>query len=659
MNEKRIQLQIGGMTCVNCQSKIEKGLLSAKGIISARVSYAAGTAQIAYDGDSLSPDGIVKIINALGYTALTSNARQRHAVLQTACTLAVIVSLYVLLQATGVLNMLAPSRLADTGIGYGMLFVIGLITSVHCVAMCGGINLSQSLPGNEASGGRRMAAFLPALAYNLGRVVSYTAVGFALGLAGSLLGGAQVGLPMALQGALKMLAGVFMVIMGANMLGLFPALRRFTLRPPAFLARKLGSKRSALSQPFLVGLLNGFMPCGPLQSMWLVALASGGALAGTASMLLFSLGTVPLMLGLGSVVAALGKRFTHQVMQVGAVLVVVLGLAMLSQGGALTGWLPADLLLCLLIALCAAGLLLSLPAQTRAWKGILRGASLTVVIGSYFVWRCAAAPLADGTADSQTTLADGMQVINSTLSPGRYPSITVQAGVPVKWIIDAPEGSVNGCNYRMLIQDYGVEHTFHTGENIIEFTPQQAGTVRYSCWMGMIRGNIFVDDGQSDADAISLDDITAPVKAQYSLPAQALAVASRKEGQNGNSYQEVEIRLTDSGFDPAIVVVQKNLITLWNVDNQSSSGKEEGALLAPYYAAKLPLGQGLNGYSLYPSESFDVSTDDHRFFAYVKVVDDIGQVDGDAIREEAASLELTVYPEAMYESAGGSSCCGN
>lgn len=60
----------------------------------------------------------------------------------------------------------------------------------------------------------------------------------------------------------------------------------------------------------------------------------------------------------------------------------------------------------------------------------------------------------------------------------------------MKWIIDAPEGGVNGCNNRMLIGGYGIEHTFKVGENVIEFTPEKAGRFQYSCWMGMIRGTI-------------------------------------------------------------------------------------------------------------------------------------------------------------------------
>ena len=85
-------------------------------------------------------------------------------------------------------------------------------------------------------------------------------------------------------------------------------------------------------------------------------------------------------------------------------------------------------------------------------------------------------------------------MVDSTLLSGQYPTITVQAGTPVKWTIQAPDGSINGCNYRMFIQEYGIAHTFEEGENVIEFTPEEAGTVPYTCWMGMIQGSIIVTD---------------------------------------------------------------------------------------------------------------------------------------------------------------------
>lgn len=329
--DKTIRLHIGGMTCVNCQNKIEKTLNHTAGVISTSVSYNNATADIVYNEEKISLKEIITAIERLDYEVDLRKKVSGPNIANIVCMLVIIVSLYVMLQSMGILNLLVPSQLADTKMGYGMLFVIGLITSVHCIAMCGGINLSQCIPQithGEADNTSKLAAFRPALAYNMGRVLSYTAVGFVLGLVGFLIGGGtKIGLSILLQGILKIIAGLLMVIMGINMLGLFPWLRKFTIRMPKFLTRKAGNQKEKVTRPFLVGILNGFMPCGPLQSVWIVALATGNPFAGALSMFLFSLGTVPFMLGLGSIVSALGRRFADRVMTIGAVLVVVLGLA--------------------------------------------------------------------------------------------------------------------------------------------------------------------------------------------------------------------------------------------------------------------------------------------------------------------------------------------
>ncbi len=566
------------------------------------------------------------------------------------------------MQSMGILNLLVPSQLADTKMGYGMLFVIGLITSVHCIAMCGGINLSQCIPQvtqGESDNTSKLAAFCPALAYNMGRVLSYTAVGFVLGLVGFLMGGGtEVGLSILLQGILKIIAGLFMVIMGINMLGLFPWLRKFTIRMPKSLARKVGSQKAKATRPFLVGILNGFMPCGPLQSMWIVALATGNSFAGALSMFLFSLGTVPFMLGLGSIVSVLGRRFTDQVMRIGAVLVVVLGLAMLSQGGSLSGWISPDLLLILIIAFCIVGVLFSIPVENRAVKSLVKAAFPVIVVGAYALWSFQGTLVQNSSAaENNVEVVDGVQVVNSTLQAGRYPNITVQAGVPVKWVIDAPDGSINGCNNRILISDYGIEYTLHTGENVIEFTPVSVGTVRYSCWMGMIRGNIFVMDGTGDDIAASSAEVSVPTPAGYTIPTETLAVALPTIDESGNEIQEVSIKLTDNGFSPAVIVVQRDLPVYWNIENNLADTENGTNLLAPYYSTQLALGTGDNLLSLYPSESFDVSTGDNRFYCYVKVVDDLSAVDESTVREEVDAYEPLIYPSEVFESSG-MSCCG-
>lgn len=660
----RKRLRIGGMSCVNCQNKIERKLRNTTGVQKVDVSYNTGFADVVYDTDIIALKDIKAIIEKLDYEVLPEAEAPGTDVGRIVSLLVIIVSLYVMLQHLGILNLLVPGQLADTGMGYGMLFIIGLITSVHCIAMCGGINLSQCIPRgeneNESSSG--LAAFWPACLYNLGRVISYTVIGFLLGLIGMLIGGGSgTGLPALIQGIIKIIAGIFMVIMGINMLNIFPWLRRFNLRMPRSLAVKIGGKKAAGGQPLIVGLLNGLMPCGPLQSMQIVALASGSPLAGALSMFLFSLGTVPLMLGLGSLVSVLGRKFSRQVMSVGAVLIVVLGLAMLSQGGSLSGLLLPDRLFVLVIMLCVIGVAASIPFNRKLYRAVSITAVIVVMIGGGFVWNClnetADLNEADVAAEN-IEIVEGVQVINSTLASGRYPNITVQAGTPVKWVIDAPAGTINGCNYKMLLTEYGIEHEFTEGENIIEFTPEKSGTVQYTCWMGMIRGNIFVTDGDETVTAISDGQtVDVPVPSGYQIPSDELAVAQFSKDENGQDIQEVSIDLTENGFAPAVVVVEPNVPVTWHINNTLADAENGTELLAPVYSTILQLTPGENVLYLYPQGSFEVSTGDHRFYAYVKVVDDIEQMDEAAIRQEVDAFETLIYPDIVFESSG-KSCCG-
>lgn len=493
MESQTIQLAIGGMTCVSCQNKIERTLNKTNGVLQVSVGYRDGTAHISYEPEKISHKEIATIIEQLGYSVLLHKKTRESPFSRVSGILILVVSLYVLLQQFGVLNLLVPSQLADSNMGYGMLFFIGLLTSIHCIAMCGGINLSQCIPKQDELATKR-GSIPAAVLYNLGRVISYTSIGFLLGFVGLLFGGdSSTGLPVMVQGMLKLVAGVFMVIMGINMLGLFPWLRALQPRMPALFARKIEQEKHNRRSPLFIGLLNGLMPCGPLQSMQIVALASGNPMVGGLSMLLFSLGTVPLMFGFGTLVSVLGKKFTHSVMNVGAVLVVVLGLAMLSQGGSLSGLLPPDRLLAVILLLSALAILSSIPFHKPSHRTVSLLATMLVALTVFVTW----SNVADGgkipDVTSQATIVDGKQLVTSTLSSRTYPKITVQAGVPVKWVIYASEDQINGCNNTMNVSEYGInEYSLQAGENVIEFTPDKVGTFPYSCWMGMIRGSITV-----------------------------------------------------------------------------------------------------------------------------------------------------------------------
>ena len=180
MNLISIEIHIGGMTCINCQNKIEKALSDLPGVQDVSVSYKKGRAVLSYDSEQISLQAIKQEIENLDYEVLPN---QDHPDLSKVISLlAIIIALYVILQQFGLLNLLVPSQLANSGMGYGMLFVIGLLTSVHCIAMCGGINLSQCLPHSASDNSDKKAAYLPSVLYTFGRVIYYTVIGVLLGL---------------------------------------------------------------------------------------------------------------------------------------------------------------------------------------------------------------------------------------------------------------------------------------------------------------------------------------------------------------------------------------------------------------------------------------------------------------------------------------------
>ena len=601
-------IRVGGMTCVNCQKRIEKKLKSLAGVSDVSVDYAAGTAKVTYDEAAITLVPITSAIESLGYTTPEEN-RSGRAALQAAGILVIILALASLLRAFSTSSIAASFPLAEAGMGYGMLLVIGLLTSVHCIAMCGGINLSQTLGGGNAEiadaaprSKFNFSLLLPGVLYNGGRLISYTAVGFAVGALGSVLTVSDM-----FRNIVLLLAGLFMAIMGINMLGLFPALRRFTPRLPQFFAKKNDTQKAGRG-PLVIGFLNGFMPCGPLQAMQLYALSTGSPIRGGVSMFLFCVGTVPLMFALGAAGGVLsgakGSAFSRRAMQAGAILVAAMGVVMFTNGWSGAGFTGS---LNRVVSFS--------PASTRT-EG---GAFIPVI-------------------------QNGVQIVNSTLMPNRYPAITVQQGIPVRWTINAPQGSINGCNNRFIIREYGIQHTFNYGDNVIEFMPEKTGRFGYSCWMSMIRSTITVlAPGESIADAKEPD--VTPKPAGVAIPTDSVAVARIEES---GSYQTVEINLTDDGFEPAIVVVQQRLPVLWTI-NIDSVDPGNSSIIFPAYYTQIETEQGANPIQLIPTMDFDFSTADHIFYGYVKTAADITRLDIEAIKAEVENHETLVYPDAYFE----------
>ena len=110
---ERRQLYINGMTCINCQKRIENCLRKRVEIKEAEVSYETGMAEILYDADKITLKEIIRIINDLGYDAKSEANSRKDIALRAVQELAIILAVFFLLQHFGILNRLAPDSLAD------------------------------------------------------------------------------------------------------------------------------------------------------------------------------------------------------------------------------------------------------------------------------------------------------------------------------------------------------------------------------------------------------------------------------------------------------------------------------------------------------------------------------------------------------------------
>lgn len=621
-------LQIDGMTCTSCEMRIENGLKKLEGVASVKAIYSSSNVYVTYDANVVGLDQISDAIENLDYrvknrpeklpdihgkasgaqeTAKASDDKMSANQLIAAGI--IVFALYFIIKNTIGFNFIPQ---VSQNMGYGILFVVGLITSLHCIAMCGGINLSQcvSYKFGEGDAGR-LSKLKPSLMYNAGRVISYTIVGGIVGALGSVVSFSGTD-----KGVVAVLAGIFMVIMGLNMLNIFPWLRKINPRMPRIFGNAIHSNDGKRG-PFYIGLLNGLMPCGPLQAMQIYALGTGSVLAGAASMFVFSLGTVPLMFGFGAVSSFLSGKFTRRMMKVSAVLVMILGIIMLNRGLNLSG----------------------------------------INIGG-------AAYASSANSGTVARIEGNVQVVTTELQSGRYTPFTVQKGIPVQWTIKADASDINGCNGEVTIPKYGISKKLAPGDNLIEFTPEEEGNIPYTCWMGMISSNIRVvaDVNNITAAEVSQEDTGSggvlggllgggcckpppPQFADGKVPVDNIQVAKVEDGQ-----QVITVTVDNNGYTPAAFVVQKGVKTKVKFDARALDSCDS-VVVFPEYNGQLDLTQQEQRETpwLTAEQDFTFQCGMDMIHGYVKVVDDINDINLDDIKTEIGN-----YTPAQGSAAG---CC--
>lgn len=203
-------------------------------------------------------------------------------------------------------------------------FTLGLLGSFHCIGMCGPIALS--IPGENNSS---VAMLSRGILYNSGRIFTYSFLGFGLGILG--MGATIAGY----QNVLSISLGVLIVLFA-----LFPHIKfPETISEPYERFQKMISssiatlfKNKSTSSSFLIGLLNGFLPCGFVVTALAVALVTETALQSSIYMALFGLGTLPVMLMMNMAPGFISPKWRSKLRPFSTYFAVIIGLLLIWRG---------------------------------------------------------------------------------------------------------------------------------------------------------------------------------------------------------------------------------------------------------------------------------------------------------------------------------------
>lgn len=457
---------ITGMHCPACALTVKKALSSVPGVNAATVNLAAGTAKLRFDGAEPAEEALAQAVAEAGYElapadssdGASANASDAAAPgpagrvpgragralrdwLVGGLGAGAFMFLYLLLQRTGIIESFSPNT---TELSPYLGLVTGLVASVStCFALVGSFVLALGQTARRSEHPLRNA-FKSTGLFHLGRLAAFTAFGALLGLVGGSLRLSGTAL-----GWYTIAAAVAIGLSGLSILG---------LRLPLFSGARVAATMERLSLSGApasaagLGALTFFLPCGFTLSMQAIALASRNPLTGALALGSFALGTLPVLFaaGLGSSYIG-GKR------------------------------LPSLRI--------ASGFLIIAFACITAVSGF----SLSRFSGDLIAQstqKTAEAPKGTQTATQEST-ADAAQVVEMHITyQGFEPStLMIEAGRPVEWVIWGDE--VTGCTNRIIIPSLGIQKAIRPGKNVVSFTATETGNLRFSCWMGMVRG-VFV-----------------------------------------------------------------------------------------------------------------------------------------------------------------------
>ena len=204
-------------------------------------------------------------------------------------------------------------------------FIFGLISSFHCVGMCGPI--AMMLPVDRNNEAKKVTQIIT---YHIGKLTAYGILGLIFGLLGRSLYLAGM------QQQLSIIVGVLMIVVALVPEKIFA---KYNFSKPVY---KIISKvKSSLGQQFknksykslfTIGLLNGFLPCGMVYVAIFGAIAMQSVSLGVLYMLLFGIGTIPMLTAVIYISNVLSFSFRGTLQKIIPVVAVVIGMLFIIRG---------------------------------------------------------------------------------------------------------------------------------------------------------------------------------------------------------------------------------------------------------------------------------------------------------------------------------------
>jgi sulfite exporter TauE/SafE/copper chaperone CopZ len=464
----KCSVDISGMHCRSCEILIEDELKKIPGVNEAYVNHKNGTATIKFAGDLHETD-VIRAVESAGYTYGRSDGKEKKLIsfdarIYRELGIAGVVSLglFLLAKQLGLFNLSAG--VSGNYSSLPVVFLIGITAGVStCMALVGGLVLGSSArfakKHPEASG---MGKFKPHLFFNLGRILSYFVLGGLIGFLGSVFQ-----LSTSVLGIMTVGVGLVMLLLGTQLIDMFPILKSISFTIPKSVSRFFGIKNRAdrdytHKNSAVLGALTFFLPCGFTQAMQIYAMSTGSVVAGSLTMGVFALGTAPGLLGVGGLAAAIKGQASGIFFKTAGIVVIALSFFNITNGLNLLG---VDV------------------------GSVTTKASPTAVV------------------NKNVKIVDGVQEVRMRqVSSGYVPnSFTIRKDLPVRWIINSEDS--NTCASSIVSQKLGVRQGLKRGENIIEFTPSEVGTIRFSCSMGMYTGSFTVVDDDSPGATLPVSNV--------------------------------------------------------------------------------------------------------------------------------------------------------